>query len=276
MTVTGKHSSTTTVTKQFHKKAKTRTVSPPSGGKRERSNDEEEPPRRVLQRTQETNNDATEEKKSMDDLVLHDLRSDDEEVLEKALFDLWLATYYVNDEKRAKNQRDFFQLGGHSIVVMIMDEYPHCKDLQERGIKVLMEASYENTELQTAIAKVKGIQAIVNAMKKYPTDQGIIHAGLGALINLTANDEANAELLVKKLDAMPFVIERINASMHDEEVIERACGLLTILCAFRNLRKPILAAKALSALAQAIEHHHNNGDIHSSARKAMTKLMTRE
>ena len=60
------------------------------------------------------------------------------------------------------------------------------------------------------------------------------------------------------VNAMPFTIERITVLMHIGHVIENACALLTILCGFRDLRKPILAAKAATTLSTAFDYRKAN------------------
>jgi hypothetical protein len=58
-----------------------------------------------------------------------------------------------------------------------------------------------------------------------------------ALLNLSSASEVNATLLVTKLEAMPFIVERANDFLGDEAVTKFYCCLLDILCLFIPLRK---------------------------------------
>ena len=132
----------------------------------------------VLQRTEETES-------AMAKIILHDLRSNDEDVLKKAPGDLWQAIYDNDEEMLSRIKRTSF---GFAATLPSIGSWTNTLNAsscsQESGIKVLLNASSKNSVLLAAIAKVQGIQAIVAATKRHPADQGIIYSGLGALRNL--------------------------------------------------------------------------------------------
>jgi len=136
-------------------------------------------------------------------------------VVEEALE--WLQKLIVDiDEKtQAANQEAFYQLGGHLAVVTVMNRLIDCHDddgktVQEYAIRVLTNASYNNQELRTAIAKVRGMKAILATMNKCLGEDQIIYEGLKALGNL-CRCEAIAERLVKTLCGAPFIVGRMKA-----------------------------------------------------------------
>jgi hypothetical protein len=114
----------------------------------------EEPTRRVAQRRGETSEQETEEEKTLETIILKDLRSGDERVLEKVLGELWENYLESEDkEKRTENLRSFFLVGGPVVVVQVMDDQAECTAIQNNGLDVLMTASYDDDEplVRTAI-----------------------------------------------------------------------------------------------------------------------------
>jgi hypothetical protein len=246
--------------------AAAKTVSPTSGIKRERSDDEEAPTRQVSQRT--SNNKTDEEPKSMVDIVTQTLRSDDEKVLENALGNL---CKFIRDEnsyyKPKKNQNEFFQVGGHVVVVVVMNEHPNCKIIQEHGMQVLGEATSGNGTLSAAVAKIKGMQATLLAMRKYPKEREIQHQGLILLYNLIRNSATGRAELLVELEGIPLILETMKGFPEDNAVVKAACDIWSKLCCGEKLRNKMFLANVASALATAIESHKDDDDIQNAGRE---------
>ena len=85
--------------------------------------------------------------------------------------------------------------------------------------------------------------------------------------------KANATLLVTELGGIPFLVEQMKEFQDDAHITKYACLTLKFLSSFENLRKPMVDAKAATALANAIERHGDNPDIQELAREAMKQLM---
>jgi len=155
------------------------TVSPPTRVKRERV-DNDEPMRRVSRRMEEANDE--ESKRTMKQIVLDDLRIDDEEATYEALEQLCDIMYCEEEEEKIREtQREFFLLGGHQAVVRVMKENMDSKKIQHNGIAVLVNATYENKKLRTAISYICGIEAVLAAMEWFDWDEDIQKQGLQAL-----------------------------------------------------------------------------------------------
>ena len=124
----------------------------------------------------------------------------------------------------------------------------------------------------TAVANADDVLAILAAMKRCPSDHAVIRYGFGALSNIVGN-EANANLLVMKLVGIPFLIERMKEFRAEADVTARACAMFMSLSDFESLRKVIIDAKAVTALAYAIERHRDEPHVQEYARKAIKKLV---
>jgi hypothetical protein len=121
-----------------------------------------------------------------------------------------------------------------------------------------------------------GIQAILAIMGRFTSKIIVIRTGFRALRNIVHNHETNADILVTKLGGIPFLAERMKQFHTDADAMKNACWLLQNLSCFEQLRKQIVDAKALSALASAFDFdgHKDNPDIQKPARQAIFMLVS--
>lgn len=150
---------------------------------------------------------------------------------------------------------------------------PQLQGFTVTGIGVLSNASYKNPDSSIAVTKVKGIEAILAAMKRYPLDENVQHSGLWCLRHLISTNEANANVLIMKLDGVPMIIETMSSFAESAEIARVACKLLKNLCRFEKLKKAIFSAKAATALASAIDKHQDHDEIQKFGREAIKLLL---
>lgn len=244
----------------------------PQGIKRERSEDEESSPpeRNVAQRV--ASQSEPEMKISMARLVLCLVSTNDYSILEEAVPSLLRALHERNHEKRIEKQEEFFQVGGHLAVVSAMQTHSHNKLIQQSGIIVLLHASYRNDVIRRAIGKVEGIQAILRAMKHFSEEQDVQYQGMQALVSLMS-ERSNAILMVQRLVAIPFILEKINQHSDNDDILRWACELMKRLGRFNRLRRTIFEANAVETLANVLNTHKDNEKIQKAAREAMKLLL---
>jgi hypothetical protein len=242
---------------------------PTHGVKRVRSEDEESstPERNDAQRTSSEKMQI-----SMAKLVLCLIRTEDDSIIEEALPNLLRSLHERSHVKRIEKQQDFYSLGGHLAVVSVMQKCQHRKLLQQSGIIVLLYASYRNDAIRVAIGKVEGIQAILRAMKHFSEERDVQYQGLQALVNLMS-ERANAILMVQRLVAIPFILEKMNQYSDDGDILRWACELIKRLCRFNYLRPTIFEANAIETLANVLNTHKNNEKIQNAAREAIKLLL---
>lgn len=207
---------------------------------------------------------------SISKILLNGFGSNDETVLDGAMQQLVRLLCDLDDDRRKKKQEAFCNIDGPLKIVVTMLDYPDCKFLQTSGIAVLIRSTHKNEELATVVAKkMKGIPAVLAAMKSFSRDATIQYCGLKALI-IMSTAVSNAKYLVAKLDGVPFIFEKMD--QHSVGVTALACELLTNLCSFEQLRKPIYKANAVTAVALVIDGHQDNPSVQEIAWKAMEAL----
>lgn len=244
--------------------------------KRDRSDEDDESPSSSpdAKRTARRISNAKEEQigPSLAKLVLALLQTDDEAVLVKAIPNLLVALHEREQEKRLEKQQEFYQAGGHLAVVTVMHKHPHVQLLQQSGIIVLLHASYRNNVLRQAIGKVEGIQAILKAMKNFSQVRDVQFQGLQALVSL-ASEKPNGEMMVVRLQAMPFLLDKMKQYSEEEEILRWSCELLKRLARFNRLRRTIFEANAVDTLVIVMNSHKENVKIQKAAREAMKLLL---
>lgn len=258
-----------------------RTISPPidaivaplsSGSKRKHvdDSDDEASVRRVVQRTDTPRPDDIEA--FIRSTVNHDLRSDDEDILKFALASLVDVLYEEVAEKRVKKQTAFVEVCGHAAVVSVMMKHAENSVLQELGIVVLTNATRDNAAVKAAVEKVDGIEAILSAMKKFSGDRNIQCNGVGALLNLS-DHFATSKTFIKGLYGVPFILDIMKEFQDDDNLILWTCKMLKKLCRSEELRKPLVDANVITALAVALDGHKSHAGIQRDVREAMKFLL---
>jgi hypothetical protein len=161
-----------------------------------------------------------------------------------------------------------------------MMEHPDRMMIQLYGLIALKKATnsgasatHQSASARTDVANVEGIQAILAAMERFPSDKNFIRNGFAALRTIIFGHESNAELLVTKIGAIPFLLEKMAEFKHDQDIMLCACTLLRNASRFEQLREAIVNADALLALGSAITNHKDNPNIQAATREAIKLLV---
>lgn len=248
-------------------------IAPPSTGSKRKycsDDDDEASVRRVSQRTDTPRPEDIEA--FIRTTVNHDLRSDDEDILKYALASLVDLLYEEDAEKRLKKQTAFFEVCGHNAVVTVMIKHPDVSVLQELGIVVLTNATRDNQAIKAAVEKVEGIEAILTAMKKFRSDRNIQCNGVGVLLNLS-DYFGNGKAFIKDLYGIPFILEIMKDFSDDDAIMLWTCKMLKKLSRSEELRKPLVDANVITALAIAIDGHKTHAGIQKDVREALKFLL---
>jgi hypothetical protein len=154
-----------------------------------------------------------------------------------------------------------------------MKHYPNHKMLQINSLGILWNVAGETPKYQTIIAMMQGIEVTLAAMKSFPCDKFVIHFGFGVLNGITCDHGANADLLVRSIGGIPFLLNRMTEFKANQLIVLRACQMLRNLSCCRLLRNLMFEASAVTALAAAIDGHKDNPAIQQAARSTIKRLI---
>jgi hypothetical protein len=174
-------------------------------------------------------------------IIVENLRSDDETTLVKALKDLWSVHLDTDrDDLDLKTAvKDFIYCGGHLAVSWIMEKHPDCKEIQMHGMDVFLGAAslVDSTNIAKQLGNTRALHGVYAAMQRFPEDERIIIFGFRALMNLTCECESNCKILVEELDALPFLVERMESLASTAAVAQLCCGMLHNISEFPQMRR---------------------------------------
>jgi hypothetical protein len=108
------------------------------------------------QQEREHDEEAVDSTKDMKTLILKDLRSDhNEATVVKALTSLYNNHFKkgVDEKQRITDQNDFYDLGGHVLVLGAMEKRPESRYIQSWGVRLLKGVSLHYPRLKKAIGK---------------------------------------------------------------------------------------------------------------------------
>jgi hypothetical protein len=148
----------------------------------------------------ESTNEEEENDTSFPTLIFNHLYSDDASIVERALWDI-----ENRIRNRVENAGEVYRLGGHTIIVKVMEKHSESIGIQMEGCVALRTISKHEENAKGPIGMAGGIDVILKYMKTYPTfshnKQGCI-----ALSELTNGCKENVDALVKS-GGIPLVIK---------------------------------------------------------------------
>jgi hypothetical protein len=227
---------------------------------------------------------TTQPPSSLKKTIVEDLRSDDEGTLVKALEDLWSVHLDAHRDDLQEMQDEFIYCGGHLAVSWIMEKHPDRKEIQMHGMDVFIEAAYlgstnvaehDSSTVAKQLGNTRALHVVYAAIQRFPEDATILRKGFWALMNLTCECESNCKILVEELDALPFLLERMESPLaSNANVAQTCCGMLHTISKFPQMRRRMIKAKALSALGHAVENHEENVKIQKWGNEALLALLS--
>jgi hypothetical protein len=129
--------------------------------------------------------------------------------------------------------------------------------------------------ISSIILREAGCAEIISTMKKFTHNSAILKAGMDALSNI-ANDIEVTELMAKKQNLIPTVIEIMQSHDWDEELIKHAVMLLATISYCRECLPLLAQLDGLQVLLSAMEQHGTNTDLLQSAQLAMYNMAADE
>jgi hypothetical protein len=205
-------------------------------------------------------------------LITKDLLSDDAKVVIKALCAIWALCYNKDNPNEAKKSREAIHQvwGGHTQIVIAMQNHSKSKQLQAEGCRALQNPCYEYDVIKQPIVAVGGIDVILAALKRYPTDSLVQRNGCGALGNLSRKRE-NIEELVEQ-ETIAIVIRAMKMFPDVSKIQRCGCGFIWNVTKQQEYRERLSESEVISALGVAIDKFPDDANLQKWARAAIILL----
>jgi hypothetical protein len=201
-------------------------------------------------------------------LLTDDLTRENERTVAAALHALADYCHTEKSQNAIANQQVIFQNGGHLAILQVLRRYFDTAEVQVYGICAIMNLTSGSGQGKNLFVRIGGIETILTSMKSNLSDAIVQRRGCGALSNIILDSEANAVLLDQD-DGIPTIVAAMRTFPDDARVQFYACRVLYKLCSWRECEAHILAARGVSAIAEALENHGYDEDVGILARRLL-------
>jgi len=168
------------------------------------------------------------------------------------------------------------QEGLLDLVIESMYSNGHNSRVQQPSLGIFRAMSYDFTK-HSDIQNVKGVEAVIESMKRMPKKCAILKDVCVILQNFLCNEERRQETveLVTSLNVIPVVVDGIYSINDDMGFLVAACGLLASL-AMDEEAKMVISEYVLSikTLLAVLELNNTDADVAMSTLAALRLLMT--
>jgi hypothetical protein len=192
--------------------------------------------------------------------LISDLWSDDRNVIQKSLTDL----YDVADGNA--DEGEISRLGGHMAIVQVLKNNLEDVLIQEEGIAAL--EIFENM----LVGDIGGVVVILAGMRQHPGAVMVQSRGCFTIRELLNKTKPNAARF-EESDGIALVIAAMKAHPHEEYVQWYGCRALLAMCEWAEYRPLICAAGGAVTIANVNLKYSDNPDVHEASRLAILKLM---
>lgn len=160
---------------------------------------------------------------------------------------------------------------------LAMEVIGNFASLEEPAPETDAEGNVVNARdsVSSIILREAGCAQIIQTLAAHSSNAALIKAGLDALANI-ANDVEVTEVMAKKQNLVPTVIEVMQANDWDVEVITRAVALIGVMTYSRECLVLIAQLDGLQVLLSAMEQHGGSPELLTAAQVALTNLASAE
>jgi hypothetical protein len=167
------------------------------------------------------------------------------------------------------------RFGGHMAALKIMERHTDDPGDAADFLTILQTMTCNEMDLSYLVKELGGIDITVSTMKKFATDyEGVACSGCGLLMNICGySDETDEKVMYS--GGISVLVNAMRAWPEDERTQCFACTALAKLAGSPNqtIKKKIIDAGGLIALAEARTKHQNDIRVRKPAAHALTELV---
>merc|ERR1712176_1399312 len=185
----------------------------------------------------------------------------------------------VSYECAVYNARTICEVGGHLVIVSIMNHYMQYERIVGGGCAVLGNIAYFGDFGKSPVVSVGGIQTILQAMKQYPNDPIIQDNGCNALSNLihakcptirerhanvlTCNDDYGTRIVIQAAKTFPDI----------PTLVVAICDMLETTCTHVTIRDSWNRSDAANTLMIALQQDEDVSQSYDNSEHSEEEIM---
>lgn len=155
-----------------------------------------------------------------------------------------------------------------------MREYPDDLPLQTCATWMILNFCYLHKENQDKVTEMDGVKLVVDAMKRFNTDDDMQDKGCGMLRNMADLSAAND--IVAKHGGINQVLQAMDTFSDSPSIVANAIGALRNLAYSVSTRQEIFHLGGLHQIMSAMERHLQADLVQEFALEAVWNLATHD
>lgn len=205
--------------------------------------------------------------KSIKDLVRRDLRSSNENVVERALQQITIDCFY---DQSARSM--IARVGGLLAVISAMEDHSSNPLIQIAACQALEKLSLD-ADNERAVAELGGIDCILGAMMTHFGNVRLQEAAWSALQNLTCSNAYSEMPMDTTDDGMGVLVRSFQQHASHSNVAMHASATLANLCIPNEVRTDhLIKADGVVTIAKALQEHWANRSARNEISHSLERL----
>ena len=206
------------------------------------------------------------------DLIVNDMWKYDVDDVEEALEHLAILCCKGDargpDEVK-KNQILVRNCGGFLAVLKTMKRFPKALGVHQAACRAIGNAAADSLSSKEAAGAIGSIEAIVKAIKAFPSSQYLSVYATGALVKLLCKDNAERFVKAKGIEA---VFAAMTKFPRDNEIQKYGCQIVFHTASLLNNQDQFIDLEALIVVSNALTNHRKDPEAKQWGQKALTVL----
>lgn len=208
-------------------------------------------------------------------LVWSDLWSDEVQAVIRALTELQDLCCKRDEGGFASAERNselLYKIGGHLAVFKAMEKHAQNALVQVKACTVIGLTTAVSESTIPALVSIDGHEKLLATMKAFPASADIQERAIGALVNISYENQEVSEHIVKDLNGVRLIVAAMNSFTQLRRLQLCACMALDNLSQHDQLIDCINETGARGAIAAAAERYPMDECIVAIASKATKQL----
>ena len=177
-----------------------------------------------------------------------------------------------------RHRTEACRLGAHCMICATMIKWRHDRGVQEWGCFCIQSLSYIDAN-EDVLIDCGAIEAIVNALKNFPTYLGVQWAGCGALRNLlsgfgtsTKTKQDVSKRFVQYYVGLDIVVKSMKQFPDDKDLLVECFVLFQNLAPQKEYRSAMIEANVPSAAAATLKYHSKESKSNMEALECLLDI----
>lgn len=204
-------------------------------------------------------------------LLFVEMQKENPDDVANAMIQLWNRMRTSEEKRKAA-----IKSGAHFLVPMTMRKWQQHEGVQRDGTFCLCTIACASEDVLLLMFESGGMEAFVNSIRSFPSSEDVVGHGLSAIRNWLCQSDVTRKVIgrrfVEDLNGIRLVLDAMSKFEDVSFLLQDCCMIFHELAKQKELRKPMIEAGVLSAVAGTIEKHLEDPLVKKAAGLFMKKM----